>query len=783
MVAEEEAIREGPSLANSKRWRRITIESYLKALVEALSRQHSILYPEVQMLLDDIVNLANLNVSVTYHFVNREANSMAHDLDYYEETGGEISGHGINVFSLNFVASGFVVLLLMYCPFHFLGVCFCVLENVQIVAAIAIVIKGSSIINMGWNSNTHVKISGEVPLYAAFPCFVLDPAKCSQLSLEEKRELVHEIAQCSDDAPEMLRSWSRRELLEIICAEMGKERKYTGFTKIRMIEHLLKLVLEKPAKNNTDDIHTLSPVKTQTGSKRPRKKEHPLRLATDSDHVPLENSRKEQFDSLLCQNLACRATLSPDDAFCKRCSCCICYHFDDNKDPSLWLTCSSDPPDQNDSCGMSCHLKCALKHERAGIVKNGCYTKLDGSFYCISCRKVNGLMRTCRKQLLVAKEARRVDILCLRISLSRKILKGTEQYKELQRIVDTAAKKLKKEVGPLDRVCTKMARGIVNRLPCGAEVQKLCASAVEALDFMLSGLYCDHSTLKGPPSCRIRFEEASPTSVVIVLEYEDKLLEDFVGCRLWHRRSTVMNYPENPTCIVLRPEKRFMISSLNPSTEYFCKISMFSSTRVLGIWEAKWVTETQNGKFVSDLDEEHGKEELVLMVQANSQKDSTNSSDNKFTCSDHHSKLRSLEDISKNDESHLPPPLLEVVPLMGPTSIPPSTPCKSDGTQDIPSSGGKKQLAETERDYEYSVRVIRWLEREGHIEKDFRVKFLTWFSLKATMQERRVVSAFVDTLIDDPPSLADQLVDTFMDEICNEKKPVARNGFCTRLWH
>ncbi|KAF8404716.1 hypothetical protein HHK36_009605 [Tetracentron sinense] len=611
--------------------------------------------------------------------------------------------------------------------------------------------------------------------------FVLDPAKCSQLSLEEKRELVHEIAQCSDDAPEMLRSWSRRELLQIICAEMGKERKYTGFTKIRMIGHLLKLVSEKSTENNTDDTPTLSPAKTQIGCKRPRKKEHPLRLATDCDHVLLDNSREEQFDTLLCQNLACRATLSPEDAFCKRCSCCICYHFDDNKDPSLWLTCSSDPPDQNDSCGMSCHLKCALKHERAGIVKNGCYTKLDGNFYCVSCRKINGLMRTWRKQLLVAKEARRVDILCLRISLSRKILKGTERYKELQRIVAVAAKKLKKEVGPLDRVCAKMARGIVNRLPCGAEVQKLCASAIEALDFMLSDPNPDHKDVKGPPTCCIRFKEVSMNSVVIVLEYEDKLFEDFLSCRLWHRRSTVMDYPEKPTCIVQKPEKRFMISDLDPSTEYFCKISMFSSTRILGVWEAKWVTESLNGSSVSALDEEHGKEEHPLMVQANSQRDSTNSSDNKLICGDLHSKLRLLKDISKDDGCHLPPPLMEDVPLVGTTSVPPSTPCKSDGTQDLPSSGGKKQLEE--RDYEFSVRVIRWLEREGHIERDFRVKFLTWFSLKATKRERRVVSAFVDTLIDDPRSLAGQLVDTFMDEICNEQKPFARNDFCTRLWH
>lgn len=90
---------------------------------------------------------------------------------------------------------------------------------------------------------------------------------------------------------------------------------------------------------------------------------------------------------------------------------------------------------------------------------------------------------------MVAKEARRVDVLCLRVFLSHKILKGTEQYKDLQKTMETAVKRLKNEVGPLDRVCTKMARGIVNRLSCGAEVQKLCTSAVEAFDSMFPDPY------------------------------------------------------------------------------------------------------------------------------------------------------------------------------------------------------------------------------------------------------------------------------------------------------
>ena len=54
---------------------------------------------------------------------------------------------------------------------------------------------------------------------------------------------------------------------------------------------------------------------------------------------------------------------------------------------------------------------------------------------------------------------------------------------------------------------------------------------------------------------QIQFEESSPTSVVILLGYEGHLLEEFLGCRLWHQKSTMKDYPEKPTDIVLRPEK------------------------------------------------------------------------------------------------------------------------------------------------------------------------------------------------------------------------------------
>ena len=82
-----------------------------------------------------------------------------------------------------------------------------------------------------------------------------------------------------------------------------------------------------------------------------------------------------------------------------------------------------------------------------------------------------------------------------------------------------------------------------------------------------------------------------------------------------------------------------------------------------------------------------------------------------------------------------------------------------------------------DENFEYCVKVIRWLECEAHIKQEFRLKLLTWFSLRATEQERRVVNTFIQTLIDDPSSLAGQLVDSFSDIISNKR---LRSGFCSK---
>lgn len=229
------------------------------------------------------------------------------------------------------------------------------------------------------------------------------------------------------------------------------------------------------------------------------------------------------------------------------------------------------------------------------------------------------------------------------------------------------------------------------------------------------------------------------------------------------------------------PGKTFKLTDLDPSTEYFCKVSFFSNTKNLGPWEAKWVTPASSGSSVSMSNDKPGQRENVITAAARSQYYSANNGESKLDFAEHLGKLQSLNSINKNKNCGFPALTILVKDNFSAshTVNPPSTPFRFDK---VPCSGWKKQMKES--DYEYSVRIVKRLEHEGHLNKDFRVKFLTWFSLKATMQERRVVSIFVDTLIDDPSSLAEQLIDSFMDKLCGEqKKLVSQHGFlCSKLW-
>ena len=99
---------------------------------------------------------------------------------------------------------------------------------------------------------------------------------------------------------------------------------------------------------------------------------------------------------------------------------------------------------------------------------------------------INLCCRYWKRQLVIGKDARRVDNLCQRIYLSYRLLEGTSHFKELHAIVEDAKAKLESEVGPLDGMSAKNARGIVSRFSAGIAAQKLCSTAIQRADELLS---------------------------------------------------------------------------------------------------------------------------------------------------------------------------------------------------------------------------------------------------------------------------------------------------------
>eukprot|EP01018_Ginkgo_biloba_P031081 Gb_27301 [translate_table: standard] len=284
-----------------------------------------------------------------------------------------------------------------------------------------------------------------------------------------------------------------------------KERKYTGLPKCKMIEFILRMVSMKESMQHETQLISLmqsTPANTRSLTRRQRNREHPLQLPAATELSPSANGRKF------------------DDSW-----------FDDYKDPSLWLVCSSKPPHERNSCGLSCHLECALQYKKAGVVKIGQLMQLDGGYCCASCGRVSGLIGCCRKQLNIAKDAQRVDILCYHIYLSQRLLNGTCRFKELHDIVVKAARKIEDEVGPTNGVPSKMARGIVSRPSTGLKVQKLCTMAVKKVEVLLSrisplgtGL---HLTAEKslPAACRMQFEDVTSISVVVLFkEIDSKII-------------------------------------------------------------------------------------------------------------------------------------------------------------------------------------------------------------------------------------------------------------------
>lgn len=179
-----------------------------------------------------------------------------------------------------------------------------------------------------------------------------------------------------------LKSGLRKDILEFY---QDKEKKQLILSKCKMSEPLPKLS-KKQLKTQEQKRVSSSP-KDHSSRKQLRKGENPLRILSAMEQC----ADVKSSNSWICKNSACRATISIDDTFCKRCSCCICHLFDDNKDPSLWLECTSESG-QGDSCGLTCHVECALQRGKVGVVDLGQLMQLDGSYCCASCGKVSGIL-------------------------------------------------------------------------------------------------------------------------------------------------------------------------------------------------------------------------------------------------------------------------------------------------------------------------------------------------------------------------------------------------------
>uniref|UniRef100_A0A0A9EPP8 Fibronectin type-III domain-containing protein n=1 Tax=Arundo donax TaxID=35708 RepID=A0A0A9EPP8_ARUDO len=413
---------------------------------------------------------------------------------------------------------------------------------------------------------------------------------------------------------------------------------------------------------------------------------------------------------------------------------------------------------------------------------------------------------------------------------------------------------MESEVGPLDGMSAKMARGIVSRSSAGIDVQKLCSIAIQKADEWLSNpdLHLQDSL---PAACRFRFVDITSSSLVVILK-EISSSDTIKGYKLWYWKSREQPSMEEPV-IVPKDQRKILVFNLSPCTEYSFRVMSFTEDGILGHSESRCYTgseevfvkrATQNAvgggtqtqsrdrsqsfkstgfkirniwKTFQECWDEDGcfegfcedMHEGLCSRSATDAEQAENSEQGQLSgaCRKLHFNKSSVPDLNvevpvpmdytekhyyskmglvRSDDSggsetcagrrSAEPPAVESR-LVGKVKSTDVDRCEQNGASAICC---EKQLSGTTRlldeDYEHCIKVIRQLECNGHIENDFRKKFLTWYSLRSTDQERRAVTTFIKTLIEEPISLAEQLVDSF-EEIINCKKP--RTGFCNKLWH
>ncbi|KAF2304562.1 hypothetical protein GH714_033573 [Hevea brasiliensis] len=619
----------------------------------------------------------------------------------------------------------------------------------------------------------------------------------------------------SDDASrspellqEFLKSGPKKELLRTC---FDKEKKHTASSKSKTTE--VTKIGSKTIKKQESKKVSSSPNNQPSFKKQQRKGENPTQLVPASE----QSSDFGCSNSWICKNSACRAVLSIDDTFCKRCSCCICHLFDDNKDPSLWLFCTSETG-QGDSCGLSCHIECALQRDKVGVVDLGQLMQLDGSYCCASCGKISGILGCWKKQLIIAKDARRVDVLCYRIYLSYRLLDGTLRFKELHEMVKDAKAKL--ETGGSGEWCfsqdgTWATSSGIARVEKKHTKDPICVFPRAQRRILISNLRpCTEYTFRivsytdagdwghSEAKCftkSIEIIHKNPISSVAVNGKNPNT--QLGGGTSGSKRESKTTMSVNSSGFKVRElgkvlhlawaqEQGCFEGFCSADTEKCCGASQVMKSETmedqlpsvsrgldLNVVSVPDLNEELTPPFESSRDEDNGctLEQAVEVdddaashdIKKNGLARSNGSGDSQ-TWTDGPSAeepaVDSGAELCRKRAAHSNEEMNDCVSTLingSPFRVSNGSGCLDDNFEDC-------------------VKIIRMLECEGHINQEFRLKLLTWFSLRSTEQERRVVNTFIQTLMDDHSSLAGQLVDSFSDIISSKR---SRNGFCSKLWH
>lgn len=297
----------------------------------------------------------------------------------------------------------------------------------------------------------------------------------------------------------------------------------------------------------------------------------------------------------------------------------------------------------------------------------------------------------------------------------------------------------------------------------------------------------------------VRVEEIQARSVIVRLNSEEassSLPTRITGFRLLCRKSKDEECFYQVNCVVYLPKTSSTILGLEPETEFCLRVVSFNEEGDLDESELRFST-------LKDDRDEVGNQQSFLSnsnsgLCSNPSLPEDESNNIHKSCSKENGDKDNIEHCSAGEvESEIEDDRLVKRKVNSDLLV---TPCKRDTSKE--KQGGNKRsksrkatvnkkpkinLANgVDKDLGRIVKMIIRLEQEGHIDKSFRERFLTWYSLRATHRKVRVVKLFVETFMDDLSSLGQQLVDTFSECLLSKRSSTTGVGpaeICLKLWH